>query len=314
MEERITLKMLRYFDKVAQLGQFSRAAEQLNITKSPLSAQIKELEDVLGTALFERNTRNVQLTKAGEQLQAECITLFTQFERSIHRVKQCAREEKQQLDIGLMSSIFWAGFGPAFHALQQLMPHATLNLLELSPEKQVRQLLMHQIDLGLVRFADTRDVAPLMSECLYQEFMVVALPNEHPLAQRGQLTLSDLKSADFVMLKQENSSSTRLIVEYCAKAGYRPNIVQEVVEPNTLLAVISARQAVSIVPQSYANLSWPQVRFIPLKQRIPAGVYALYHPETQSNIKRMIDELKQAIEKREKQSEREPGRMNRQPQ
>lgn len=42
MEERITLKMLRYFDKVAQLGQFSRAAEQLNITKSPLSAQIKE--------------------------------------------------------------------------------------------------------------------------------------------------------------------------------------------------------------------------------------------------------------------------------
>ncbi|MCR9705358.1 LysR family transcriptional regulator [Vibrio vulnificus] len=221
MEERITLKMLRYFDKVAQLGQFSRAAEQLNITKSPLSAQIKELEEVLGTALFERNTRNVQLTKAGEQLQAECVTLFAQFERSIHRVKQCAREEKQQLDIGLMSSIFWAGFGPAFHALQQLMPHATLNLLELSPEKQVRQLLMHQIDLGLVRFADTRDVAPLLSECLYQESMVVALPSEHPLAQRGQLTLSDLtikrvdeefscfsitKSADFVMLKQENSS------------------------------------------------------------------------------------------------------------
>ncbi|WP_325205901.1 hypothetical protein [Vibrio sp. 03_296] len=71
-----------------------------------------------------------------------------------------------------------------------------------------------------------------------------------------------------------------------------------------LLAVISARQAVSIVPQSYANLSWPQVRFIPLKQRIPAGVYALYHPETQSNIKRMIDELKQAIE-RERNSRRE---------
>ncbi|WP_325205900.1 LysR substrate-binding domain-containing protein [Vibrio sp. 03_296] len=81
------------------------------------------------------------------------------------------------------------------------MPHATLNLLEISPEKQVRQLLMHQIDLGLVRFADTRDVAPLMSECLYQEFMVVALPNEHPLAQRGQLTLSDLKSR-FVMLSK----------------------------------------------------------------------------------------------------------------
>ncbi|KGK68083.1 hypothetical protein NA76_23175, partial [Vibrio vulnificus] len=44
--------MLRYFDKVAQLGQFSRAAQQLNITRSPLSAQIKELEEVLGTALF----------------------------------------------------------------------------------------------------------------------------------------------------------------------------------------------------------------------------------------------------------------------
>ena len=66
--DRVTLKMLRYFHAVACHGHFSRAAEQLNVSKSPLSAQIKERESVLGLALFERHTRQVSLTATGRLL------------------------------------------------------------------------------------------------------------------------------------------------------------------------------------------------------------------------------------------------------
>ncbi len=119
LSQRITLKMLRYFHQVAQCQQFSQAAEQLNITKSPLSAQIKELEHALGVVLFERDTRNVRLTTAGKQLNQECERIFDVLETSLNRVTQSAREEQATLNLGLMSSIFWAGFGDALHQLQQ---------------------------------------------------------------------------------------------------------------------------------------------------------------------------------------------------
>ncbi|XEV12553.1 LysR family transcriptional regulator [Vibrio alginolyticus] len=61
--ERVTLKMLRYFYEVAQTKHFTKAAENLNITNSPLSNRIKELEEVLNVKLFERDSRNVMLTE-----------------------------------------------------------------------------------------------------------------------------------------------------------------------------------------------------------------------------------------------------------
>ncbi|WP_242011133.1 helix-turn-helix domain-containing protein [Vibrio furnissii] len=84
LSQRITLKMLRYFYQVAQCQQFSQAAEQLNITKSPLSAQIKELEQALGVVLFERDTRNVRLTpRANSSIKSVSVFLTCWKPRSI---------------------------------------------------------------------------------------------------------------------------------------------------------------------------------------------------------------------------------------
>lgn len=75
LDGRITLKMLRYFYGVSQCMHFGQAAAQLNISTSPLSAQIKELESVLDVTLFERTTRHVELTEVGLLLKQECITI-----------------------------------------------------------------------------------------------------------------------------------------------------------------------------------------------------------------------------------------------
>ncbi|XAW87904.1 LysR family transcriptional regulator [Vibrio sp. CDRSL-10 TSBA] len=203
LDPRITLKMLRYFYQVAQCQQFSQAAQQLNITKSPLSAQIKELENILDVTLFERDTRNVALTRAGQQLQQECERIFDVLESSLSRVMQSNRQEKQTVNIGLMSSIFWAGFGDALHQLQQANPQVTINLLEMPPEKQKQALHQHQLDIGLVRYADSINTAPLNSDTLYDEKMVVSIPASHSLANQPTLTLRQLRQQEFVMLKQE---------------------------------------------------------------------------------------------------------------
>lgn len=137
--DRVTLKMLRYFHAVASQGHFSRAALQLNVSKSPLSAQIKELESLLGLALFERHTRQVSLTATGWLLQAECALLFDVLESGLNRVVQAGRMERNQIRIGLVSSIFWAGFGEVIRQCHQRHPEFEITFTELSPNGRNRR-------------------------------------------------------------------------------------------------------------------------------------------------------------------------------
>ncbi|MBL0565661.1 LysR family transcriptional regulator [Aeromonas veronii] len=276
--DRVTLKMLRYFHAVASHGHFSRAAQRLNVSKSPLSAQIKELESLLGLALFERHTRQVSLTATGRLLQAECSLLFDVLESGLNRVVQAGRMERNQIRIGLVSSIFWAGFGEVIRQCHQRYPEFEITFTELSPERQKQALANKEIDLGLARFADTVNIHPLLAETVYRESMVLVVSDEHPLRDRKLVSLPELAGEQFVLMSRTNSSSTDLIINACLMEGFYPHLNQEVVEPNTLMAVVATSQQVALVPASYARQKWPHVRFIRLEQAIPADLCVLYAP------------------------------------
>ncbi|MGY3858009.1 LysR family transcriptional regulator [Aeromonas intestinalis] len=277
--ERVTLKMLRYFHEVARSGHFSRAAEQLNVSKSPLSAQIKELETVLGLTLFERHTRQVSLTPTGRRLMEECTLLFDVLESGLNKVVQAGRMEHNQIRIGLVSSIFWAGFGEVIRQCHRLHPEYEITFTELSPEKQKLALANKEIDLGLARFADTFNIHPLQAESVYPESMMLAVSDEHPLRDRKRVSLTELTGERFVLMSRANSASTDLIINACLMEGFYPQLNQEVVEPNTLMAVVATSQQVALAPASYAHQKWPHVRFVRLEQPIPADVCVLYAPE-----------------------------------
>jgi len=276
--DRVTLKMLRYFHAVANHGHFSRAAQQLNVSRSPLSAQIKELESLLGLALFERHTRQVSLTATGRLLQAECTLLFDVLESGLNRVVQAERMERNQIRIGLVSSIFWVGFGEVIRQCHQRYPEFEITFTELSPERQKQALASKEIDLGLARFADTVNIHPLLAETVYRESMVLVVSDEHPLRDRKRLSLPELAGEQFVLMSRANSSSTDLIINTCLVEGFYPHLNQEVIEPNTLMAVVATSQQVALVPASYARQKWPHVRFIRLEQAIPADLCVLYAP------------------------------------
>ncbi|PKG56023.1 LysR family transcriptional regulator [Shewanella sp. GutDb-MelDb] len=273
---RITLKMLRYFYAVSQCMHFGQAATQLNISKSPLSAQIKELESVLDVTLFERTTRHVQLTDVGLLLKQECGLLFELFGDSINKVAKAGRALDNTINIGLMSSIFWAGFGSVLREFKKSYPQYTFNFIELSPEKQKQALIKHRIDIGLARFADTRNIYPLSERLLYAEPMCVLVSDEHPLKMNQSLSMDDLINEEFVFMNRTNSASTDMIIERLVDSGFYPKVTQEVIEPTTLMAVVATSTMVSIVPQSYRQHQWHNVCFIPLKEMILADIYAIY--------------------------------------
>ncbi|MGL4472895.1 MAG: LysR family transcriptional regulator [Shewanella sp.] len=277
--ERVSMKMLRYFYVASHSHNLTQTAERLHISKSPLSAQMRELETILGVTLFNREQRSIQLTATGMLLRDECQLLFDQMDNSINKVIQHTREAKGHLRIGMVSSAFWAGFGDASQQLKREFSHVQFEFIEQSPLQQKVALFNNEIDLGIVRYADTLDIEPLASCNLYCEPMVVALPHGHSLSTKKQLCLSELAAEKFVMMNQKNSSSAQLIVNHCISSGFTPQIIQEVVEPMTLMNVIESHAGISIVPQSFSRQLWQRIQFVPLKQPIQAHICAIYHPQ-----------------------------------
>lgn len=282
MEERITFKMLRYFYEVAQSGHFNQAARNLNITPSPLSAQIKELEAVLGVSLLDRTSRSVELTLPGAVLKSECEQLFRNLDRSLYRVQKASRDRANTLKVGMVSSAFWAGFGGMLKEFNRVYPDYSVELLELSPEQQKQQLLEKQIDVGLSRFADALSIYPLISKRITDESFVIAMSDEHPLRAKKKLSLTDLKEQEFSFLVQRNSASAAMVMDACMHQGFTPLIRNEFVEPTTLMAYVSSSNTITAVPSSFSQHSWENIHFVKLKENLPAGLCLIYDPRDMS--------------------------------
>ncbi|MCL1145711.1 LysR family transcriptional regulator [Shewanella sp. 10N.261.52.F9] len=282
------MKMLRYFYVASHSQNLTQAAERLHISKSPLSAQMRDLEAVLGVKLFNREQRSIQLTATGKLLRDECQAIFDVMERSINQVTQYARETQGHLRLGIVSSAFWAGFGYACQQLKADYPSIRFEFIELSPQKQKVALFNNEIDIGFVRYADTLDINPLESCNLYCESMWVALSDKHDLSKKKQLSLPELSHEKFVMMSQKNSASSQLVVNHCVKAGFIPHIVQEVVEPMTLMNVIESQAGVAIVPQSFGRQNWQHIRLVELKEPIHAHICAIYNPQKMTAEKQSL--------------------------
>ncbi|MCS2169515.1 LysR substrate-binding domain-containing protein [Scandinavium sp. TWS1a] len=276
--DRITLKMLKYFYTVAKYQHFARAAEDLNISKSPLSTMIKDLEDIIGGTVFSRNTRTVELTILGEALYAECENIFRIVNNSLNKISRISREINSTINIGVISSFFWAGLARALKEINEREPHLTVQIFEMTPEDQKKALKNKKIDLGLSRYADTINISPLHYKKIYHDEMCVITSNKNPLCALEKIHLTDLKESQFIMMKRQDSASTLLVKNTCELLGIDLCIEKEVFEPHTLMALVAMNNSISIVPQSFANQYWDDINFIPLEEKIPAHICGIYDP------------------------------------
>src|SRR5262245_65782791 len=95
----INLRQLRAFVSIGRLGSFTRAAEALHATQPALSAQIRELEESLGVKLFDRSTRSVTLTQAGEDLMPSVDTVLTDLSSVGDRGRDVARHNTGRVTV-----------------------------------------------------------------------------------------------------------------------------------------------------------------------------------------------------------------------
>jgi DNA-binding transcriptional LysR family regulator len=239
------LRQLKYFVAVAEELNFRRAAEKLYMEQPPLSRQIRQLEEDLEVQLFHRSKKfGVTLTEAGRAFLEEAKLTLAQAERATKAARQAIRSEK--LKIGFSICLFNQILPEIVRSFRQEFPFVEVTLVEMSSEAQIQALSNNAIHIGFVHAPiERRELSTLT---LLSESLIVALPPNHPLAEREQIDLRSLANESFVMCPQTVKPDLySQIMKLCEQAGFKPQIVQEASPPEVLLGFVASGMGISLV-------------------------------------------------------------------
>lgn len=264
------LRHLRYFVVVAEELHFGRAAKRLCITQQPLSRQIRDLENELGVQLFYRTKRTVRLTEVGQIFLEEARKTLEQAELAVKLVRQASSGEIGKIAIAFTGSALNIVLPTAVRQFKKLYPQVDLTLKRMQTLEQVEAIHARQIDLGLLH--PPIDDDRLILETVYQENLVVALPDTHPLAKDRSypISLKQLANESFILFPRYIGSVLYdQIIDWCRQAGFSPNVVQEAMPQQTILGLVAAGIGVSLVHSSVRTLGRPGVVFRSLLESTP---------------------------------------------
>ncbi|WP_264050690.1 LysR family transcriptional regulator [Methylobacterium flocculans] len=272
------LRHLRYFVAVARHLSFTAAAESLGVAQPPLSQQIRDLEIKVGTALFERTTRRVSLTRAGVDFLAQALDILEKSGEAVARARAIGAGAAGIVNVGLTGSMLAGPLGSAIRNFSITYPGVDLRIHEMSPDRQISMLKAGQTDISFLR-SPPQDL-DLVSERAWCETVTLVLPKGHRLSRMAAIDLADLSQERFVFLRLSDSLFAKYLWDCCVGAGFVPTITHQVVEAASLTSLVAAGLGIAIIPEFVARLAHADVVYKPLKGKpIHADVYALWSKE-----------------------------------
>ncbi|MGO4390372.1 LysR substrate-binding domain-containing protein [Variovorax sp. M-6] len=261
------LRHLRYFVVLAEELHFGRAARRLAISQPPLSVAIRQLEESVGARLFERNSKEVRLTPAGDALQNSARLLLRQAEEAALEARDVSQGSAGRLRIGFVGAMLYRGLPQALARFQAKHPAVRITLAELNSGEQIAELLHDRLDLGFVH--TSRMPAELRHALLVSEPFVVCLPVGHRLARRRRVATASLRDEPFVLFSRSASPDYHeRILAICADAGFRPEVRHEVRHWLSVVSLVSQGMGVALVPSALRHAALRGAVFRPLEEEV----------------------------------------------
>lgn len=260
----VELRHLRYFLAVAEERHFGRAAERLHMAQPPLSHAVKQLEAELGVTLFERTTRRVELTPAGELLLERARGILATVESTRTDVARAAAGDLGRIAMGFTGSATYELLPRLSRILREELPDVELELFgEMLTPRSVAGLVDGSLDLAFLR-PPVRQPG-LAVHVIRREPLIAVLPEQHALARSQSVPLAELAEEPFVSYPSHFRSVVYdAVLEACRKAGFEPRLKHEVGETSTLVAFVAAGLGVALVPASVQQLQITGAVYRPL--------------------------------------------------
>jgi DNA-binding transcriptional LysR family regulator len=254
------LRHLRYFAAVAATCHFGRAAEQLHVAQPALSYAIRQLEQQLDVTLFNRTTRQVSLTPAGEFLKTEADRILAGVDDAERGVRRIAAGQRGLLRIGLTGSAAFSHLPRIARILRQELPGVAMEVrADMLTPLQCDQLRGGSLDVGVLRPPAVGD--DIRIKTIDVEPLVLAVAADHRLAVEPVVSLTDLRSEPFVGYASKDSAVNDAVLRSCRRAGFVPRREHSAPGTAVLLALVAAGLGVAVVPASVRALPLAGVVF-----------------------------------------------------
>ena len=261
------INQINYFLAVEKYKSFSSAAEELCISQSSLSKQIKSLESELNSILFNRNSRNISLTPAGEHFLTHAKDFLYTHNKILKDMKAFACSQKSSLSIGAIPLMAQYGIIPLISSFNKKFPNINIDIIEKDDEELLTYINSSKIDLAFVH-SNSIDENLYNLVPLFKDQLVLVVSENHRFASEECIDICDLSDETFILL---SSSSTlyNLCTEECCRAGFTPTTAYTNCKLETIIELVSEGLGVTLLMSKVVEyFKNPKLKLIPLKDAV----------------------------------------------
>lgn len=267
-EIQVTLRQLRYFDALARLHHFGRAAEACAITQPALSMQIKELEQILGVELIERTRSGAHLTEKGREIAARAQTIIGDVRALVEYARHFDRPLTGPLKLGVIPSIAPYMLPPLLPLVRASYPDLELHVRETQTANLVAELVEGKIDCVLL--ALPIDHLDIETEPLFEDRFVLAMPKARKLSGRVRAT-KELIANERLLLLEEGHCLRDQALTYCTLNQVDSVNTFGASTLSTVVEMVAAGFGITLLPEMCIGIEerGRQLRLVPFAEPQP---------------------------------------------
>ena len=258
----MNLEQLKYVMAIVKHQHLTNASYEVSISQSSLSKYLKKVEEELGgVQLFDRTTRNVKLTAAGQEFSKYASRIIAEYENMMSAMEEFTSLERGGLSVGTIPVYSSRGLISLFTSFQKKYPGIQLEIKEKLTNELIDLLKKSELDIAII--ALPFDMDPLNTFTTYpmiEDEVVLITHKSHPFAKRRSINLSEAADENFIFI---NHASTlyQICIDACKEAGFTPKITYEssqidmvagLVEEGLGVSLITLREAESSVQSNIA--------------------------------------------------------------
>jgi LysR family transcriptional regulator, transcription activator of glutamate synthase operon len=252
----MNIEQLKYVMAIVKHQHLTNASYEVSISQSSLSKYLKKVEEELGgVQLFDRTTRNVKLTAAGQEFSKYASRIIAEYENMMSAMEEFTSLERGGLSVGTIPVYSSRGLISLFTSFQKKYPGIQLEIKEKLTNELIDLLKKSELDIAII--ALPFDMDPLNTFTTYpmiEDEVVLITHKSHPFAKRRSINLSEAADENFIFI---NHASTlyQICIDACKEAGFTPKITYESSQIDMVAGLVEEGLGVSLITLREAKFS-----------------------------------------------------------
>lgn len=256
MDLNLDLEQLKYVMAIVKHQHLTNASYELSISQSSLSKHLKKVEQELdGVQLFDRTTRNVKLTDAGQEFAKHASRIIAEYDNMMSAMKEFAEIEHGSLLVGTIPVYSSRGLISLFTSFQKKYPGIQLEVKEKLTNELIDLLKKSELDMAIIALpVDMNPLNTFKTYPMIEDEVVLITHKSHPFAKKRSIHLSEAADQSFIFI---NHASTlyQICIDACKEAGFTPKITYESSQIDIVAGLVEEGLGVSLITLREAEFS-----------------------------------------------------------